>query len=84
MHPNLVALAAFAGVALSLLSGRLVAYGMEKALARRASSKCPQGRCGELGWVVVRRDSETFHAFCVKCRWMSHFTVRQWRALKRS
>jgi hypothetical protein len=73
MHPNLLALVALMGVALSLLAGKLVAYGMEKALARRASSRCPHRGCGELGW-VVRRDTEAFHAFCVKCRWMSHFT----------
>ena len=30
MHPNLLALVALMGMALSLLSGKLVAYGMEK------------------------------------------------------
>jgi hypothetical protein len=84
MDPNLVALVAFLGIALSLLSGKLFAYGVDKVLARRAFSKCRDGRCGELGWVVVRRDSESFHALCVECRWVSHFRVRQWRQLKRS
>jgi hypothetical protein len=39
MDPNLLALVATIGMALSLFSGRLFAYGVEKVLARRSSSK---------------------------------------------
>jgi hypothetical protein len=63
MHPDLVGFVACGGVILSLLSGKLFAYGMEKVISRRAlPTKCQEGRCGEFGWIVARRDSESCHA----------------------
>jgi hypothetical protein len=81
MHPNLIGFVASVGIILSLLSGKLFAYGMEKIISRRVVPKCREGRCGEFGWIVARRDSESGHA--VKCRWMSHFDIKRWQELNK-
>ena len=43
MHPNIVGFVASAWIVLSLLSGKLFAYAMEKIISRRAVRKCSEG-----------------------------------------
>jgi hypothetical protein len=83
MHPNIIGLVASVGIVLSLLSGKLFAYAMERIISRRAVPKCSEGRCGKFGWIVARRDSESCHALCASCGWMSHFDSRRWQELKK-
>jgi hypothetical protein len=83
MDPNLIGLIASVGIILSLFPGKLFAHAMEKIISRRAVAKCSQGRCGEFGWIVARRDSESCHAFCAKCGWMSHFDSKRWQELNK-
>jgi hypothetical protein len=79
MHPNLVGLLVSVGIILLLFSKELFAYAMEQIVSRRDSPKC----CGEFGWTVARQDSESCHALCVKCGWLSHFDIKQWQELNK-
>jgi hypothetical protein len=83
MHPNLVGLLVSVGIILLLFSGELFVYAVEKIISRRDSPKCSGERCGEFGWTVARKDSESCHALCVKCGWMSHFDIKRWQELNR-
>jgi hypothetical protein len=79
MHPNLVGVLVSVGIILSLFSGELFTYAVEKIISRRGP---PSGeRCGEFGW--TGKDSESFHVLCVKCGWMSHFDIKRWQELNR-
>lgn len=66
------------GLGLSVFAGALVKYAVERRLLKQRSRKCSEGRCGELGWVLVRKDEDSCHAVCVKCGWMSHFDTKKW------
>jgi hypothetical protein len=83
MNPNLICILVTVGIVLSLFSGELFRYAMEKVFSRRGPRRCSGGRCGEFGWTVARKDSETCHALCVKCGWMSHFDIKRWQELHR-
>ena len=83
MHPNLVGLLVSIGVILLLFSRELFGYLREKQIERRNSSKCHGERCGEFGWTVARQDAESCHARCIKCGWLSHFHIREWREVTR-
>ena len=83
MHPDIMGLVASVGIVLSLLSGKLFAYAMERIISRRAVPKCSEGRCGKFGWIVARRDSESCHALCASCGWMSHFDSKRWQELNK-
>ena len=63
MHPNIIGFVASVGIVLSLLSGKLFAYAMERIISSRAVRKCSEGGCGEFGWIIARRDSESCHAY---------------------
>jgi hypothetical protein len=65
------------GLVLSVLAGALVKCFIERTISRKSRPKCGRGQCGELGWSIVRKDSETCHAVCVKCGWVSHFDVKR-------
>ena len=83
MHPNIIGFVASAWIVLSLLSGKLFAYAMEKIISSRAVRKCSEGGCGEFGWIIARRDSESCHALCANCGWMSHFDSKRWQGLNK-
>jgi hypothetical protein len=83
MHPDIIGLVASVAIVLSLLSGELFAYAMERTISRRAVPKCSEGRCGKFGWIVARRDPESCHVFCASCGWMSHFDSKRWQELKK-
>ena len=83
MHPNLVGVLVSVGIILLLFSGELFTYAVEKIISRRGPPKCSGERCGEFGWTVARKDSESCHALCVKCGWMSHFDIKRWQELNR-
>ena len=71
------------GLILSVLAGALVKYAVEKEIFSRTSPrKCGGGRCGDFGWTLVRKDSESCHAVCVKCGWINHFDIKQWQKVK--
>jgi hypothetical protein len=82
MHPDLVGFVACAGMILSLLSGKLFAYGMEKVISRRAlPTKC-QGRTVRRVWLDCCE--ERFGELSCRLRkvWMtSHFDRKRWREL---
>jgi len=67
---------------LSVFAGALVKYAVEKIPSKTGRHKCSRGRCGEFGWTLVRKDSESCHAKCVKCGWMSHFDIKQWQRVQ--
>jgi hypothetical protein len=67
---------------LSVFAGALVKYAVEKILSKTGRRKCMGRRCGEFGWTLVRKDSESCHAKCVKCGWMSHFDIKQWQRVR--
>jgi hypothetical protein len=83
MNPNLVVLLVLAFLILSLFAGEIYRFAMDWINSRMGPPKCRGGRCGEFGWAVARKDSESCHALCYKCRWMSHFDIRQWEELNR-
>jgi len=65
------------GVVFSVLAGAMVKCAIEKTIAKKTRPRCGRGQCGELGWSIVRKDSEACHAICLKCGWVSHFNVKQ-------
>ena len=71
MHPNLVGVLVSAGIILLLFSRELFSYAIEKFISREVLPKCSGEWCGDLGWTVARKDSESCHALCVKCGWIS-------------
>jgi hypothetical protein len=71
------------GLILSVLAGALVKYAVEKEIfSRTGPRRCAGGRCGDFGWTLARKDSESCHAVCAKCGWMSHFDIKQWQRVK--
>lgn len=64
---------------LSVFAGALVKCAAERGLSER-HAKC--GHCGELGWILIRKDSQSCHAKCVKCGWMSHFDIKHWQRVR--
>jgi hypothetical protein len=68
-----------AGLALSVFAGALAKCAVEKIVSKRSRSRCGAGRCGAFGWTLVRKDSESCHALCAKCGWISHFDIKKWR-----
>ena len=70
------------GLSLCVLAGALVKYAVEKTFSKTSPRKCSGGRCGDSGWALVRKDSESCHALCVKCGWMSHFDIKHWQKVK--
>ncbi|MGA7216220.1 MAG: hypothetical protein WBX20_18610 [Terrimicrobiaceae bacterium] len=68
-----------AGLVLSVFAGALAKCAVEKIVSKKKNSKCGGGRCGEFGWSLVRKDSESCHALCAKCGWVSHFDIEKWR-----
>ena len=83
MNPNLTAFIVLVGLVLSLFAGDLFEYLMNKFIARKGPARCRGERCGQSGWTVARKDSESCHAICVKCGWMSHFDIKQWQELNK-
>lgn len=83
MHPNLVGLLVFVGVILLLFSRELFAYARQKHITRKGPPNRCRERCGEFGWTVARQDAESCHALCIKCGWLSHFDIREWREVTR-
>jgi hypothetical protein len=83
MHSNLVGVLVTAEIILLLFSRELFSYAIEKFISRRGSPKCSGERCGDFGWTVARTDSESSHALCVKCGWISHFDINRWQELHR-
>ena len=77
MDANLMTLIFIVGLVLSVVAGAVVKYFIEKTISRKSRPKCGRGQCGELGWSIVRKDAETYHAVCRKCGWMSHFDVKR-------
>ena len=71
-----------AGLSLSVFAGALLKYAVEKTISRTGPRRCRGGRCGELGWAVVRKDAQSCHALCVKCGWISHFDLKQWQQVE--
>ena len=65
------------GVVFSVLAGAVVKCAVEKRISKKSRARCGRGQCGELGWSLVRKDSEACHALCLKCGWISHFNVKQ-------
>jgi hypothetical protein len=65
------------GVIFSVMAGAMVKCAIEKTIANKTRPRCGRGQCGELGWSIVRKDSEACHAVCLKCGWTSHFNVKQ-------
>ena len=80
--PNFMTFLFISVLILSVFAGALVKYAVEKSLSKTGPRKCTGGRCGEFGWTLVRRDSESCHAVCAKCGWMSHFDIKQWQRVK--
>ncbi len=62
---------------LCVVAGAVVKYAIEKTVSKNNRPRCARGQCGELGWSIVRKDSETCHAVCKKCGWTSHFDVKR-------
>jgi transcription elongation factor Elf1 len=63
-------------LALSVLVGALVKCAVERRVLNE-NGKCL--RCGELGWVLIRKDLQSCHAKCSKCGWVSHFDTKHWQ-----
>jgi hypothetical protein len=76
-NSNLMTFLFFAGLVLSVVAGALAKCAVERAVSKNRHPKCARGQCGELGWKVVRRDSDTCHAVCIKCGWISHFDAKR-------
>jgi hypothetical protein len=55
---------------------------VEKTVSRDRPRRCFGGRCGELGWALVRKDEDSCHAICVKCGWLSHFDTKKWHEVQ--
>ena len=70
-----------AGLSLSVFAGALV-DAVEKTISKTGPHRCRGGRCGTLGWGVVRKDAESCHAVCIKCGWVSHFDLKQWQQVE--
>lgn len=81
-NANLMTIFFVAVLILSVFAGALVKYALEKILAKSDRHKCSGGRCGDLGWILVRKDSSSCHAKCVRCGWMSHFDIKQWQRVR--
>ena len=65
------------GVVFSVLAGAMVKCAIEKRISKKAHSRFGRVQCGELGWSIIRKDSEACHAVCLKCGWTSHFNVKE-------
>ena len=56
------------GVVFSVLAGAVVKCAIEKNISKKTRPRCGHGQCGELGWSIVRKDSEACHARLFKMR----------------
>ena len=72
------------GLILSVIAGALVKCAVEKEFfSRTGPRKCAGRRCGDFGWTLVRKDSESCHAVCAKCGWTSHFDRNSGKGLSK-
>src|ERR1700754_663765 len=58
-YSNVMTFLFIAGLVLSVVAGALVKCTVERAVSKSNHPKCGKGQCGEDGWTVLRRDSET-------------------------
>jgi hypothetical protein len=77
MDANFMTLIFILGLVSSVVAGAVVKYAVEKRISKKSRPKCGRGECGEFGWSIVRKDSDTCHAVCKKCGWTSHFDVKR-------
>jgi hypothetical protein len=82
MNPNFTTLLVLVGLVLSLFAGELFRYFTGTVISKIGAGRCRK-RCGEFGWTVARKDTESCHAVCVKCGWMNHFDAKQWKEVNK-